>query len=92
MAVGALGWALAYLCLSAAAFRVMAFDKMLARRGGWRVSEATLLGLAVFGWGGAKFAQRRLRHKTRKQPCARMLTFAVVPHGCLWGAVIALMA
>lgn len=92
MAVGALGWAAAYLCLSVAAFCLMACDKMLARHGGWRVSEVTLLGLAVFGWGGAKLAQRRLRHKTRKQPFARMLTFAVVPHVCLWAAVIALMA
>ena len=92
MAVAAVGWAAAYLCLNAAAFGVMAVDKMLARRGGLRVSEATLLGFAVFGWGGAKIAQRRLRHKTRKQPFARVLTFAVVPHGCLWAAAIAAMA
>jgi uncharacterized membrane protein YsdA (DUF1294 family) len=44
-------------------------DKDRAIRGEWRVSETTLLTLAFLGgWFGAKAAQRRFRHKTRKQP------------------------
>ncbi len=51
---------------TAFAFRL---DKQRAVTGEWRVPEATLLFLsAVGGWFGAKFAQRRYRHKTRKQP------------------------
>ena len=44
-------------------------DKRRAVAGMWRVPEATLLLLsAAGGWPGAKFAQRRYRHKTRKEP------------------------
>jgi uncharacterized membrane protein YsdA (DUF1294 family) len=44
-------------------------DKVLAREGGWRVSEFSLLATAFFGGGvGAKLGQRIFRHKTRKEP------------------------
>ena len=44
-------------------------DKNQAQSAGRRVPENTLLILAVFGgWFGAKLAQHRFRHKTRKQP------------------------
>jgi len=46
---------------------VFAVDKGLAKRGWRRVSERTLLGLAVcFGAPGALFAMRAVRHKTQK--------------------------
>ena len=61
--------AAAYLSLGIITFAVYAWDKAAARRGAWRVPDATLHVLAVLGgWPGALAAQRALRHKTRKQP------------------------
>ncbi|ODM44233.1 DUF1294 domain-containing protein [Cereibacter johrii] len=57
------------------AFRL---DKRRAASGGWRFPEANLLALsAAGGWIGAKIAQRQFRHKTRKQPFARLLNVIV---------------
>lgn len=51
------------------AFLLFRMDKDRAVRGEWRVPESTLLTLAFLGgWFGAKAAQRRFRHKTRKEP------------------------
>lgn len=42
-------------------------DKKMARNGGWRVSEKTLLMLAFFGGTpAAYYAQKKFRHKTKK--------------------------
>lgn len=59
-----------YFCLinvvTTAAF---AWDKHCARKGYWRISESTLLAMALFGGtAGAVAAQHGLRHKTRKEP------------------------
>jgi uncharacterized membrane protein YsdA (DUF1294 family) len=51
------------------AFLMFRIDKDRAIQGEWRVSESTLLILAfIGGWFGAKAAQPRFRHKTRKEP------------------------
>ena len=56
-------------------------DKRRAVAGEWRVPEATLLLLALMGgWVGAKLAQRRFRHKTRKQPFTAMLNWIGAVH------------
>ena len=56
------------------AFAAFGIDKLAARRGGWRVSEARLLGFAFFGGSPGAYAGRRLfRHKTRKQPFSGQL-------------------
>ncbi len=58
-----------YSVMSVVAFVTYWRDKVAAAHGEWRTSEATLLGLAVFGgWPGAYLARHVFRHKTRKQP------------------------
>lgn len=53
-------------------------DKASAISGGTRISERTLLALALVGGSiGAIKAQRRLRHKTLKQPFASELMMIV---------------
>lgn len=48
-------------------FLVFGYDKYLARTNRRRISEKTLLGLALFGGSvGAVFAQKIFRHKSRK--------------------------
>ena len=58
---------LAYLVLiNAAAFLLMLIDKQKARRGAWRIPEATLIGTAILGGGiGAIAGMRLFRHKTK---------------------------
>lgn len=58
---------LVWSALNALTGCVYAYDKWRAARGGWRVRERTLLGLAaVGGAAGALVAMRACRHKTRK--------------------------
>ncbi|GGJ06756.1 DUF1294 domain-containing protein [Neoroseomonas lacus] len=74
----ALFWALGTGCwlLVANSLAVIAFhhDKRMAQAGGWRISEQTLLMLALLGGsGGALLARQAFRHKTRKQPFGAQL-------------------
>ena len=63
------------------AFGAFALDKMLAQRGAWRISERTLLTLALVGGSpGAVAAQHVFRHKTRKEPFRSRLRRIVVLH------------
>ena len=57
----------AYLVLvNATALALMLVDKQKARRGVWRIPEATLLGIAVLGGSiGAIAGMYLFRHKTR---------------------------
>jgi uncharacterized membrane protein YsdA (DUF1294 family) len=49
-------------------------DKQRARSGEWRISEASLLSLALIGGTpGAFFARAAFRHKTRKEPFSTLL-------------------
>ena len=58
---------LAYLVLiNAIAFLLMLIDKQKARRGAWRIPEATLMGTALLGGSiGAIAGMRLFRHKTK---------------------------
>ena len=57
-----------------AAFAAFGFDKKLAQSGSRRISENTLLWLALVGGSiGAVGGQQLFRHKTRKQPFSREL-------------------
>lgn len=61
------------------AFLAFRADKARAKAGAWRLSEATLLVLSFLGgWPAAKLAQRRFRHKTRKEPFRSLLNLTVL--------------
>lgn len=79
--LAALAFVGAPLCLAASLLTYAAFaaDKRRAVAGQRRLRERTLLWLALLGgWPGAKLAQHRLRHKTRKQPFGRLLNVMAV--------------
>jgi uncharacterized membrane protein YsdA (DUF1294 family) len=58
---------IAWLVVNMLTACVYAYDKWQAKRGGGRVRERTLLGLAAVGGAvGALGAMRLVRHKTRK--------------------------
>lgn len=70
------------------AFAAFAIDKRRALNGDWRIPERTLLLLATLGgWIGAKLAQRRYRHKTRKQPFRTLLDLSVLVLPALAGGL-----
>ncbi len=56
-----------YLVLvNAAAFLLMLVDKLKAKKGAWRIPEATLMGAALLGGSiGAIAGMNLFRHKTR---------------------------
>lgn len=66
------------------------WDKRRARRGGWRISEGRLLGLAFLGgFPGALLARHLFRHKTRKQPFSRQLwLIAILETGLAIGFLV----
>lgn len=69
---------LALLGVNVAAFGAFWWDKRCAQAGAWRISENTLLSLALVGGSaGALLARHLFRHKTRKEPFRTML-FAIV--------------
>jgi uncharacterized membrane protein YsdA (DUF1294 family) len=84
-------FALYLLVMNAATFAAFALDKRAATRGEWRIPEARLLGLAMFGGSPAALAaQQLLRHKTRKQPFGASLWMIVAAHAALLGAYLTL--
>ena len=58
---------LTYLILvNAAGFLLMLIDKLKAKRGAWRIPEATLMGIALAGGSiGAIAGMNLFRHKTK---------------------------
>ncbi len=79
------GYVLAVNAITYLAFRR---DKRRSEAQGWRTPEKTLLTLAIVGgWPAAKLAQRRLRHKTRKQPFAFTLNLI----GLAWAWALLLL-
>lgn len=56
------------LFINAAAFALYGMDKKKAVKGKWRISENTLIGLAIIGGSaGALLGMRCFHHKTRKK-------------------------
>ncbi|GEM_PF-2551383 len=69
---------LALFGINALMLLVMAYDKLAARKGGWRVPEANLLLLALLGGSPALWmAMRWFRHKSSKRSF-RMKYYALV--------------
>lgn len=66
-------------------FATYGWDKYCARKKLWRISESTLLFMALLGGSyGALFAQQWFRHKTRKEPFRTILyTIAIVQFSCI---------
>lgn len=75
------------LLVNSAAFIAFWADKRRAQQGAWRISESTLLGLALLGGTpGALVARRLFRHKTRKEPFSTcLLLIAMLQTGALAG-------
>lgn len=54
------------IIVNAAAFLLMLADKLKAKRGAWRIPEATLMGMAAIGGSvGALAGMYLFRHKTK---------------------------
>lgn len=57
---------IALVVINLIAFFMYGIDKAKAKRGAWRIPEATLLGIAFFGGSvGAFLGMRVFRHKTK---------------------------
>ena len=77
-------WVALFLALNLFVFSIYFLDKQAARDGRRRVSERTLLTLALIGGSlGAVAAQQLLRHKTRKEPFRSILAGILILHGAL---------
>ncbi len=71
--------ALLYTGMSLLAWLLYLFDKARALQNGERIPERTLLLCGLCGgWPGALFAQRQLRHKTRKGAFLRLFWLTVL--------------
>jgi uncharacterized membrane protein YsdA (DUF1294 family) len=78
-----------FMAWNAFVFAIYFIDKQAARYGRWRISETTLLTLAVIaGSPGAVSAQQLLRHKTRKEPFRSRLVTITVLHVLIAVALI----
>ena len=68
-----------FVVASLLCFVLMYWDKRAAQGNVWRVPERRLLIWAFLGGGvGGVIAQRRFRHKTRKEPFRTLLNASVV--------------
>ncbi len=66
--------ALAFAVVNLIAFAAFGIDKRRAEAGDWRITEDTLLTLALIGGTAGAYAGRWIfRHKTRKQPFSNRL-------------------
>jgi uncharacterized membrane protein YsdA (DUF1294 family)/cold shock CspA family protein len=75
-----------YTITSIITFLFYAIDKSAAQNGRWRTKESTLHLLGLFGgWPGALFAQKTLRHKSKKQAFQTFFWITVITNCCILG-------
>jgi len=68
-----------YLIASLLTFIVYYFDKVAARKDGWRTQESTLHFMSLMGgWPGALVAQQTLRHKSKKRSFRSVFWLTVI--------------
>ncbi len=80
----------ALACLVSAG--LIGWDKRQARRGRWRVPEATLhLWEVLGGWPGSWIARRHFRHKTAKRSYVWTARAAAAVHVVTVAAIVALL-
>ena len=78
-----------YVVLSLVLFGMYGLDKAAARKGRWRISEATLHVVALAGgWPGALIAQHVFRHKTQKQPFRTVFWLTVIANCAAFVAIV----
>lgn len=74
------------LIINAIGFLLMLIDKQKARRGAWRIPEATLMGVAFIGGSIGSIAGMYLfRHKTRHPKFTVGLPIILIGHIILLG-------
>lgn len=72
-------------------FILYAVDKIKAKRGKWRISEATLIGFAFAGGSaGAFLGMQLMRHKTQHTKFVLLVPLALVLHIVIITAVVIL--
>lgn len=77
-----------YLVASLVSYHLYGADKLAAREGSWRVSEATLHGMDLFGgWPGGLIARHRYRHKTKKESFVVVFWASALLNCVILGAV-----
>lgn len=73
---------------SVVTFAAYAIDKTQARRGGWRIPELALHGMAIAGGAiGGWFGLLGFHHKTRKPIFPLVLGAALVAQAMVWDAL-----
>lgn len=74
-----------YGAISIVTFFIYQADKIAARKGTWRIPEATLHLLSLIGgWPGAIIAQQMLRHKSKKQPFRFIFWITILLNLCAY--------
>ena len=77
-----------YFVLNLFSFAMYGFDKGKAAMSKWRISEKTLLLLALFGPFGAYAGMMVFRHKTKKKPFTWFVPTATLLHVIVIIAVV----
>ncbi|NPD14212.1 DUF1294 domain-containing protein [Xinfangfangia sp. D13-10-4-6] len=90
IALAGVAW---FIATSFIAWHQFRTDKWRALEGLRRIPERDLLFIAMIGdWPGARLAQRRFRHKTRKEPFRSQLNTCAWPAGAILVTLVLLAA
>ncbi|WP_286077508.1 DUF1294 domain-containing protein [Thomasclavelia cocleata] len=80
-----IGIVIYYLIINILAFLMYGSDKKSAKDNTWRIPEATLIGLALWGGGiGSFLGMKFFHHKTRHLKFKIFVPFGAILHICIW--------